>query len=298
MQGTARMSRRRRWPAVLPLLALALGCTGSIEGAGGGADAGAEEEETAADAAAPAEPRTGRVTGTGGIGLRVRAEPTTEAEILGVLPEGAVLDVLAGPEDGWYRVRRGELEGWSSADFITEIPDGVIEGGYLNLLPWTGGDAYRVTQAHGGFSHDGDSKWAWDFGLPEGTPVLAAHNGVVRKARDGGDVGCCSESCGYGANYVVLDRGDGTESLYLHLKSVAVSVGQEVVRGDLVGLSGATGYVCGAHLHFQMQKSPAGGGSDFQYNPSVPDVFHDSGEPLDPPAGVTLESKNGLIDIP
>jgi murein DD-endopeptidase MepM/ murein hydrolase activator NlpD len=292
------MSRPRRWPALLPL-ALVLGCTGSIDEVASGADAGADGEEMSPDADVPeAEPRVGRVTGTGGIGLRVRAEPTTDAEILGVLPEGAVIDVLAGPDGGWYRVRRATLEGYSSADFITEIPDGVIEGGYLNLLPWTPGDKFRVTQAHGGFSHDGDSKWAWDFGLPEGTPVLAAHNGVVRKARDGGNVGCCSESCGYGANYVVLDRGDGTESLYLHLKSTAVTVGQEVIRGDLVGLSGATGYVCGAHLHFQVQKSPSGGGSDFQYNQSVQDFFHDSGEPVDPPAGVTLTSKNGLLDIP
>jgi murein DD-endopeptidase MepM/ murein hydrolase activator NlpD len=284
--------------ALLPL-ALALGCTGAIDGQAGGPDGGPDGVD-GPDAAAPvdAEPRVGRVTGTGGIGLRVRSAPSTEAEILGVLPEGAVIDLLAGPDDGWYRVRRADLEGYSSADYITEIPDGVIEGGYLNLLPWTAGDKYRVTQAHGGFSHDGDSKWAWDFGLPEGTPVLAAHNGVVRKIHDGGNNGCCSESCGASANYVVLDRGDGRESLYLHLQSVAVTPGQEVIRGDLVGHSGATGYVCGAHLHFQMQESPSGGGSDFQYNQSVQDFFHDSGEAVDPPAGVTLTSKNGVLDIP
>ncbi|HUS63255.1 MAG TPA: peptidoglycan DD-metalloendopeptidase family protein [Kofleriaceae bacterium] len=292
------MSKARSLLLLLPL-ALAPACTGSIDGEAGGADGGAGVEEAPDGAVPDAEPRVGRVTGTGGIGLRVRAAPSTDAEILGVLPEGAVIDILAGPDDGWYRVRRADLEGYSSADFVTEVPDGVIEGGYLDLLPWTGGDKYRVTQAHGGFSHDGDSKWAWDFGLPEGTPVRAAHNGVVRTMRDGGDVGCCSESCGYGANYVVLDRGDGRESLYLHLQSVAVTKGQEVVRGDLVGHSGATGYVCGAHLHFQMQQSPSGGGSaDRPYNQSVQDFFHDSGEPLDPPAGVTLTSKNGLVDIP
>jgi murein DD-endopeptidase MepM/ murein hydrolase activator NlpD len=285
------------------VLVLALsGCTGSldaVDAVGAAPDGGPGEPE--ADAA-PAEPRVGRVAGTGGIGLRVRATPSTDAEILGVLPEGAVIDLLAGPDDGWYRVRRGELDGYSSADFIIELEDGgegLAAGGYLDLLPWTPGTSFRVTQAHGGFSHDGDSYWAWDFGLPEGTPVLAAHNGVVRVVHDGGDVGCCSASCGYGANYVVLDRGDGTESLYLHLQSTNVSPGQEVIRGELVGHSGATGYVCGAHLHFQMQQSPSGGGSaDRPYNQSVQDFFHDSGEPYDPPAGVTLTSKNGVLDTP
>jgi len=290
------------------LLALAgnLACSGDVTFSeqpgdeGGGPDGGAGPGPDAGEAAE--EDRQVRVVGTGGVGLNLRDQPSTEGEVLALMPEGAIADVLSGPENEWYHLRYSGKEGYGFAEYLMEIepgeePDG--SGGFLNLLPWTAELSYRVSRAHGDTGgHTGDSYWAWDFAMPVGTTVRAAHNGVVRKARAVGHQGCCSASCGEYANYVVLDRGDGTESLYLHLSDAMVSVGQEVTRGQVIGKSGESGYACGAHLHFQMQKSPAGGGTSYQYNKSVEDFFHDSGKPKDPGPGDTPTSKNGVLDIP
>ncbi|HEU5059334.1 MAG TPA: peptidoglycan DD-metalloendopeptidase family protein [Kofleriaceae bacterium] len=287
---------------LLLLVAGSLACSGDVtfssqpgpDGGGGGApDGGAAE---------PEPQRRARVAGTGGVGLNLRAEPSTEAEVLALMPEGAVVDILSGPDGDWYHVRFQDQEGHAFAEYLVEIEEGEEpegSGGFLNLLPWTAQLSYRVSRAHGDTGgHTGDSYWAWDFAMPVGTPVLAAHDGTVRKSRAVGHQGCCSPSCGDYANYVVIDRGDGTESLYLHLSKALVSAGDHVTRGDLIGKSGESGYACGAHLHFQMQKSPSGGGTSFQYNKSVEDFFHDSGNPRDPGPGDTPVSKNGVLDIP
>lgn len=261
-----------------------------VEIAQGGADGGTS---ATADAAGP---RRGRVTGTGGVGLNLRAAPDLAAEILALIPDGAVVDILSGPDQGWYQVRHQSEAGFASADFIVEIEEGAAEGGFMNLLPWTPGVAFPVTQGHNVGSHVGCNAWAWDFGLPVGTPLVAAHNGVVRAIRAGSTTGCCSTACGEQANFIIIARGDGTESLYLHLSRVDVAVGDSILRGDPIGASGETGYVCGAHLHFQMQSTPSGTGES--YRPSVADVFHDIGEPFDPAAGTTVTSQNGVLDLP
>jgi murein DD-endopeptidase MepM/ murein hydrolase activator NlpD len=218
------------------------------------------------------------------------------------MPEGAVADIRSGPDAGWYGLTYADEEGYASADFLDELEDGEEPegtGGLLNLLPWTPNVSFRVSRAHGDTGgHTGDSYWAWDFAMAVGTPVLAAHDGVVRKSRHVGHSGCCDPSCGDDANYVVLDRGDGRESLYLHLSDSMVSVGQHVTRGEVIAKSGESGYACGAHLHFQMQKSPSGGGTSFQYNKSVEDFFHDTGDARDWGPGDKPVSKNGVIDLP
>lgn len=75
-------------------------------------------------------------------------------------------------------------------------------------------------------------------------PIGAAKAGTVSFA--GGNA-CCS----YGL-YVVVDHGDGLQTLYAHLSKVNVSVGQKVSQGTVVGLGGRTGYATGNHLHFEV----------------------------------------------
>jgi murein DD-endopeptidase MepM/ murein hydrolase activator NlpD len=88
-----------------------------------------------------------------------------------------------------------------------------------------------------------------DLGLSHapGTPVLAVLPGKVTFA--GGDP-CCS----YGY-YVIVDHGNGLKTLYGHLRSSSVSVGQTVSQGQVLGPSGTTGYSTGVHLHFEVQKN-------------------------------------------
>lgn len=124
-------------------------------------------------------------------------------------------------------------------------------------LPWTCGDSYPVTNGHHTSTHTGMDDWAWDFGLPQGTEVRAPADGVVRMIKMNSSQGGCNSAYANDANYVVLEFGDGTEALLMHLQHASsdLTVGQSVKQGDVVGRVGLTGWVCGAHLHFQIQQS-------------------------------------------
>jgi len=122
-------------------------------------------------------------------------------------------------------------------------------------VPWTCGASYMCTQDHNGGSHTGYGAWAWDFGLSEGTEVWAAAEGTVDAVRMDSNTGGCDAAYANDANYVAVDHGDGTAALYLHLQqwSSSLGVGDWVYTGEPVGRIGLTGWVCGAHLHFQVQ---------------------------------------------
>lgn len=83
-----------------------------------------------------------------------------------------------------------------------------------------------------------------DFHANPNQPVGAAAAGRVVFA--GGNP-CCS----YGY-YVVIDHGNGFETLYAHFSSISVSAGQSVAQGQLIGYGGRTGYATGNHLHFEV----------------------------------------------
>ena len=80
-----------------------------------------------------------------------------------------------------------------------------------------------------------------------GDPVGAAGDGTVVLA------GMAPAGyTGYG-NVVMIDHGDGIQTLYAHLSRVDVTMGQVVHRGQLVGAMGATGVATGPHLHFEVR---------------------------------------------
>lgn len=85
-----------------------------------------------------------------------------------------------------------------------------------------------------------------DFGAPVGTPVVAAAAGKVIVSKPTGYNG------GYG-HYVVVEHDNGTQTLYAHLSSVVASVGDDVVKGQKIALSGNTGRSTGPHLHFEVR---------------------------------------------
>lgn len=112
-------------------------------------------------------------------------------------------------------------------------------------------------------SHVGRQQFAFDFGMPRGTPVLAARAGEVifsdnrvgpgQDCYDGCQDGACCDRCLNTVNRVVLRHGDGTTSLYLHLDRATATVGALVGAGAELGVSGISGCSFGAHLHFQVQ---------------------------------------------
>ncbi|MBI3945478.1 MAG: peptidoglycan DD-metalloendopeptidase family protein [Armatimonadetes bacterium] len=84
-----------------------------------------------------------------------------------------------------------------------------------------------------------------DFGAPAGTPIRTGGDGVVVHAGWWG---------GYG-NCIVIAHGAGRSTLYGHCSSVAVSAGQTVRRGQVIGRVGSTGFSTGSHLHFEVRRS-------------------------------------------
>jgi murein DD-endopeptidase MepM/ murein hydrolase activator NlpD len=116
----------------------------------------------------------------------------------------------------------------------------------------------HVDQGPGGrFSHDdAQNHDAVDFALPEGTPVLAARDGVVMQVEGDFDkAGPDREQFGGRSNFIRILHGDGTMALYAHLEpeGVLVRVGQSVRAGQRIGRSGNTGFSTAPHLHFVVQ---------------------------------------------
>ncbi|MGW0878425.1 M23 family metallopeptidase [Streptomyces sp. NPDC002671] len=85
-----------------------------------------------------------------------------------------------------------------------------------------------------------------DFHAASGTPVHAVGLGTVVSTGWGGAYG----------NQIVIRMADGMYTQYGHLSSIGVGVGQQVVPGQQIGLSGATGNVTGPHLHFEARTTP------------------------------------------
>ena len=83
-----------------------------------------------------------------------------------------------------------------------------------------------------------------DLVEPFGSPVFAADDGIVALVGSSGS--------GYG-NYVIIAHSGGLDTLYGHLSTALVSVGQAVTQGTPVGLEGSSGNSTGAHLHFELR---------------------------------------------
>jgi murein DD-endopeptidase MepM/ murein hydrolase activator NlpD len=105
----------------------------------------------------------------------------------------------------------------------------------------------RVTSGYGWRTHPifGTQRFhsGTDFGGGHGAPIYAADSGVVVSASARG---------GYG-NTIVLDHGGGLTTLYAHQSRFAVSGGQTVTRGQVIGYIGSTGYSTGPHLHWEVR---------------------------------------------
>ena len=109
-------------------------------------------------------------------------------------------------------------------------------------LPVTSG-VYHLT------SRFGECSFLWanchtglDFAAPSGTPIESVANGVVTEAGYAGSYG----------NRTIVTLEDGTELWYCHQTSIAVSVGDTVRGGQLIGYVGSTGNVTGPHLHLEV----------------------------------------------
>lgn len=140
--------------------------------------------------------------------------------------------------------------------------DAVHDNGYQYHLPFADDKDYRVVQGFdGGYSHQGRSRYALDFAMPIGSAVHAARSGVVIDLKEHNWRGGASRRYAEYANYVVILHSDGTTGEYYHLKrhGAAVSLGDEVQVGQLIGYSGNTGFSSLPHLHFAVYRAKGHG---------------------------------------
>lgn len=128
---------------------------------------------------------------------------------------------------------------------------------YLYSLPFKTGKSHRVGQSYNGsFSHKGSIRYSVDFMMPLKTQVHAARGGRVVQLYEDSDRGGEAEEFKDASNFVVIEHNDGTFAEYAHLSKngVLVNLGQKVYEGQIIAISGNTGYSSGPHLHFMVIK--------------------------------------------
>ena len=123
----------------------------------------------------------------------------------------------------------GDTPSYGNGMFIRPIPGAPITSGFgYRTDPITGQQAL-----HAGI----------DFGASCGTPIRAGGSGMVLSAGPNG---------GYG-NATIINHGGGLATLYGHQSAFAVSAGQVVAQGQVIGYVGSTGKSTGCHLHFEVR---------------------------------------------
>lgn len=165
---------------------------------------------------------------------------------------------------------------WGRTDAL-HSPDTVYR------LPYRSGASHKVLQGFNGkFTHTGDLQYAVDFDLSEGTEVLAAREGTVVLTEQRFKEGGIDPKFWTAVNFVIVQHADGTLAEYDHLQHMGVraKVGQKVRPGDLLGLSGNTGYSQMPHLHFVVYRAKDGYSRE-----SFPMKFLINGRPKAPVEG-------------
>jgi len=140
-----------------------------------------------------------------------------------------------------------------NAGDIVIIPDGVISATQTSLARTSGSQTYPAYSGFylrpivGGRKTQGiHGNNGIDLAAPTGTSILASADGKIIVSRAGGYNG------GYGI-YVVISHANGTQTLYAHMSKNNVSVGQNVIQGQVIGAVGSTGKSTGPHLHFEVR---------------------------------------------
>lgn len=125
------------------------------------------------------------------------------------------------------------------------------DSSYVYWLPFAEGTSHRLMQGYfGKFSHK--ERVALDFNMKRGTEIYAAREGVVVRVKEDGDRGGWGKKFQPYGNNIVIQHPDGSRAGYWHLQKdgALVNVGDTVQKGQLIGLSGKTGYAFQPHLHF------------------------------------------------
>ncbi|MDE1856366.1 MAG: M23 family metallopeptidase, partial [Candidatus Micrarchaeota archaeon] len=133
------------------------------------------------------------------------------------------------------------------------------------LLPVPRGSFTKVASKDISPAHVGNLDKSVDIFVPNGTPVLAAYDGIVVRVRKDSKEGGTTLAFWDKGNYIEMKHENGEYTWYEHLQydGVAVVVGQSVKQGNIIGYSGSTGITDEPHLHFQVNKYYGKGEDDY-----------------------------------
>jgi uncharacterized protein YraI len=197
--------------------------------------------------------------------LNLRDGPSTSAGIITVMPDGAVVEVLGGNDNGFTPVRYNGSEGWAFADYLStgsgnaRTGPGTGNSGGLIVWPMSGGEWYISQGYNGPYSHynSGSSyQYYYSFDLAQtdggsaGTPIYSPVSGTVRwtEAGSGG---------------MSIDMGNGYAFALFHVTvDSGLGAGDSVSQGQYVGSisgPGGDGYMGFEHVHISLWQTSDGG---------------------------------------
>ena len=143
-------------------------------------------------------------------------------------------------EDSSPLVTEGDLEAF------TELMQGA------DVFSWPLPEAYGTDAISSGYGYREGTYSGMhngvDIACPEGTPIYACANGTV----------IISELSDSAGNWIVLDHGNGLYTEYMHMSERLMTVGDEVEKGETIGLVGSTGWSTGPHLHIGVSECEGG----------------------------------------
>jgi len=179
--------------------------------------------------------------------------------------DGIVYSVKAG--DSLEKITKAYNVSLNTLLDVNELNSEVLTAGQLLFLPGVSLDSKTLKTAMGDkFIMPISAKFRWsspygkridpiagvssfhtgtDMACPTGTPILAAMSGKISNT---------GTNRVYG-NYVIIDHGNGYQTLYAHMSKIIATKGQWVSQGTRIGLVGSTGYSTGPHLHFTVYKN-------------------------------------------
>ena len=144
---------------------------------------------------------------------------------------------------------------------VKQLQKGIIKDdtSFIYALPYEEGKTFRVIQGYfSRFTHK--ERAALDFNMKRGTKICAAREGVVVRVKEDGKKGGLDKKYRADGNNIVIQHPDGSRAGYWHLQynGALVNVGDTVKKGQVIALSGKTGYAFNPHLHFLVWRSSNG----------------------------------------
>lgn len=134
------------------------------------------------------------------------------------------------------------------------------DSSFVYQLPYEASKTHLLVQGYfSRYTHK--NRAALDFKMKKGTKICAARGGIVVRVKEDGNQGGWNKKYRPYGNVIVIQHDDGSRAGYWHLKynSVFVNTGDTVTQGQVIGLSGKTGYSFFPHLHFIAWRSDGKG---------------------------------------